>query len=32
MIKEMEAAKALNIRKTKAGGLLKDVCAINAIK
>ena len=25
-------AKALNIRRTKAGGLLKDVCAINAIK
>ena len=25
-------AKALNIRRTKAGELLKDVCAINAIK
>ena len=25
-------AKALNIRRTKAGGLLKDVRAINAIK
>ena len=25
-------AKALNIRRKKAGGLLKDVCAINAIK